>query len=60
MTKIVNARIGVGAAIDPAQLIAQTVEEPTYLAQVQSKPATPAARADKERRFLRNRDLKVT
>ena len=59
MAKIMDAYGRVGTAVNPAQVLAQLPEDPTYLAQTQVAPETPPPGADEERRLLRGGDGEV-
>ncbi len=60
MPKIVDARGIVGAAVGPAQLLAQPMEDAIDLAQTQLFPQTVAARAHEKRRFWTFLDILMT
>ncbi len=49
----------VGTAVDPAQVLAQLLEDPIHLAQTQVAPETPPPGADEEWRVLLGREVAV-
>ena len=57
--QVVDARTFVSAAVDPAQLIAQTDEDPMHLAEAQGTPPAPAPRADEEWHLLSELDMDI-
>jgi hypothetical protein len=59
MPQIVDARRGMGATVDPAQLLAQSLEDPVHLAKTQCASKVPAPRGDEERRLLGRCDLRI-
>ena len=60
MAQVVNARSVMGAAIAPAQLLAQHGEDTVDLALVQILPSSPAPRGEKKWRVIGTVNRQVT